>query len=473
MSILGNFDRMAALFGLAPKAQGARRVQLPPWANEGGWSDLQDPDRSTYERQAEQYKASPAFFASLSRVAEAAATAKLAVFKGMEEDAEAYKTHPFIDLLRQPAPGMEWLALDRFSLIESLVASLALAGDAFLYLGGRSDPSQPPGMLIPLRPDRVELVGQGALVTGYAYTVMGRTWPIGLADIVHFKRYNPANDVYGLGQADAASLATEADVSAQRHNRALFRNQARLSTVIESDEAFIDEDQRKLMEKWFKDKFTGGPDKAGQVAFLWAGFKARDMGMSQRDAEYIAGRKMNREDIFMALGVHPALMLSDDVPLANARTAEYLVGKYTLSPLLTRLANRFNAEVLPLYSPTDNLRFLDVVPRDTQQQLQQHTTYLDRGVLTINEVRNDLGMQKVDWGEQTWPEYHKGLGKSAAPEQEPEDERQPLQLAGRQQEPAGDDAAVDDADLETPKMHGAPAELQALFMAAAKVVTRG
>ena len=67
MSILGNFDRMASLFGLAPKAQVQRRVQLPPWASEGGWSDLQDPDRSTYERQAEQFKASPAFFASLTR----------------------------------------------------------------------------------------------------------------------------------------------------------------------------------------------------------------------------------------------------------------------------------------------------------------------------------------------------------------------------------------------------------------------
>jgi len=318
MSILGNFDRMASLFGLAPKAQVQRRVQLPPWASEGGWSDLQDPDRSTYERQAEQFKASPAFFASLTRIAETAATAKLAVFDGFEEDAEAYETHPFIDLLRQPAPGMEWLALDRFTLIESIVASLGISGDAFLYLGGRSDPSQPPGMLIPLRPDRVELVGQGSVVTGYAYTVMGRTWPISLADIVHFKRYNPSNDLYGLGQADAASLATEADVSAQRHNRALFRNQARLSTVIESDEQFIDEDQRKTMEKWFKDKFTGGPDKAGQVAFLWAGFKARDMGMSQRDADDLAAKTV-RNPALALLGLTTPDSFYDSIGSAAAR----------------------------------------------------------------------------------------------------------------------------------------------------------
>jgi hypothetical protein len=163
------------------------------------------------------------------------------------------------------------------------------------------------------------------------------------------------------------------------------------------------------------------------------------------------------------------------VPLANARTAEYLVGKYTLSPLLTRVANRFNAEVLPLYGPTDTLRFLDVVPRDTQQQLQQHTTYLDRGVISINEARTDLGMQPAKLGDVTWPEYQQSLGKSAEPEpkDEPDEERQPLQIAGRQQEPANEDGAVDDADLETPKMHGASAELQALFLAAAKVVARG
>lgn len=460
MSLMARVDRFAGVFGLAPKVDGRpRRVQLPPWANDQGWSDFEDPDRATYELQANQFRSSPAFFAALTRIAEAAATSKLGVFDGPGEDAEAIVDHPLLDLLRRPAPGMDWLGLDRFTLIESLAMCLTMGGDAFLYLGGRTAPTQPPGLLIPLRPDRVELLGRGNTVIGYRYTVAGQYFDISPEDIIHFKRFNPLSEIYGLGQAEPAYLAVEADISAQRHNRALFRNQARLSTVVESDLEFIDDDQRKLMEKWFKDKFTGGPEKAGQVAFLWAGFKARDLGMSNRDAEYIAGRKMNREDIFMAAGVHPALMLSDDVPLANAKTAEYLVARYTISPLLTRLANRFNAELLPLYGDGHTLRFLDVVPRDTQQQLQQHSIYLDRGVLSINEARADLGMAPAAWGDQSWPSYQASLAGPAPAEEEPIE------------------PAVDDAELDPPKLLGAgqraSAELQALLLAAARVVARG
>ena len=380
MSVMARFDQLAGVFGLAPKAGSRpRQAQLPPWALDRGWSDLEDPDRATYELQARQFRSSPAFFAALTRISEAAATAKIGIFDGAGEDAQAVVDHPLLDLLRRPAPGMEWLGLDRFTLVESLVASLSLAGDAFLYLGGRASAKQPPGLVLPLRPDRIELVGRGSIVAGYRYSVAGQQFDITLDDIIHFKRYNPLSDVHGLGQAEPSFMAVEADVSAQRHNRALFRNQARLSTVVESDLEFIDESQRQLMERWFLDKFTGGPDKAGQVAFLWAGFKARDLGMSNRDAEYIAGRKMNREDIFMAAGVHPALMLSDDVPLANARTAEYLVARYSIQPLLTRIANRFNAELLPLYGAGHTMRFLEVVPATSSSSCSS-TPHISTGV---------------------------------------------------------------------------------------------
>lgn len=478
MNLLSSVDRLAGAFGLAPKATGARRVQLPPWAQNPGYGNVDDDLDRNYERQAQQMEDSPPFFAALSRVIELAATSKLDVFTGPDEDATPIADHPFMALLRLPAPGMEWLGLDKFSLIESVAGSLALAGDAFIYLGGRADPSQPPGMLIPLRPDRVELLGAGNVVYGYRYSVNGQQFTLSLADIVHIKRWSPSSDVRGLGQGRAAFMAADGDISAQRHNRAIFRNQARLSTVIESDLDFIDDDQRKVMERWFVDKFSGGPDKAGQVAFLWAGFKARDMGMSQRDAEYIAGRKMNREDIFMALGVHPALLLSDDVPLANVRSAEYLMAKYTIEPLLTRICGRFNAEVLPLYGDGHTLRALDVVPRDTQQELQQHQTYLDRAVMTINEVRADLGMKKMPWGDVTWPEYQATVGK---PEPEPErpaldriggadNERRPMLQAGGKPDERPVDEALDMADTETPKMLS---DLPALFLAAARVVARG
>ena len=370
MNLLHRLDRAAAVFGLTPKANApARRpATLPPW-----WSTIGEqgaygegvPDPSVYVNQANRYITSPAFYAGVNSIAEAGALAELHVYDGPGADAAVLPEHSFLSLLRRPAPNMEWLSLDRFTLVESILASLAVTGNAYLYLGGRTTPQEPPTMLLPLRPDRLVVTPDKTTgVRGYEYRIGYHTWALATADVIHIRRYHPLNDFVGLSQVEPANYALATDFAAQQHNWAVFKHGARLSTVIESEQAHIDPADKLLMEQYWLDTYTGSPDKAHQVAFLWGGFKARDLGMNLRDAEYVEGRKLNRQDILMVLGIHPGLLMAEDVPLANARTAEYLFAKYTLHPLLLRIVYRLNAEVLTLYDPQHELRLAGVVPRD-------------------------------------------------------------------------------------------------------------
>jgi len=163
------------------------------------------------------------------------------------------------------------------------------------------------------------------------------------------------------------------------------------------------------MEKYWTDAFTGGPEKAHQILFLWDGFHFNDLGVNARDAEYSEGRKQNLRDILMATGVHPAIMMQENSSKAGASAAEYLFAKYTLSPLLERIRQRINSEVMPSYGNKHDFRFIDVVPRDTIQATSANVAYLDRGVMLINEVRTQIGLPQVDWGDITWPELRAKL----------------------------------------------------------------
>jgi len=376
MSVLGRVDRVMGAFGLAPKAAASRRrgPDLPGWwgtiGEQGAWGEG-IPDPSIYANQAQRYVTSPAFYAGVNRIAEAGATTRFVVRAGLADDAPEIPDHEFLALLRRPAPEMEWLSLDRFTLIESTLASLAITGNAYLYLGGRPSPTVPPTMLLPLRPDRLAPVADKLHgVAGYTYTIGYTEWPLSVADVLHIRRFNPLNDFVGLSQVEPANYALATDLAAQKHNWATFKNSARLSVVLESDQANVTKDDRDLMEQFWRDTYTGDPEKAHQVAFLWSGFKARDLGMNLRDAEYVEGRKRNLLDTLMVLGVHPGLLMAEDVNLANAKTAEYLFAKYTLTPLLTRIVNRFNAEILPLYGEGHTLHAVDVVPRDELYESQ-------------------------------------------------------------------------------------------------------
>jgi HK97 family phage portal protein len=404
MSLLGRFDGVASLFGLRPKSAPRRaRPALPDFwhaIGAGGAWGSGIPDPSLYAGQAAYYTRSPAFYAAVNRIAEAGAMAPAGVFASPAPDAAPIPDHPLLDLLRRPAPNMEWLSLDRFSLVESILASLAVTGNAYLYLGGRRSPTQPPAMLLPLRTDRLAPVGsQETGLAHYTYAIDGKEWHISPADVIHLRRWHPLNDWVGLSQVEPAYFPLATDQAAQRHNWAVFKNQARLSFVVESDQSHVDPAEKELMEQYILETFTGDPLKAGKVAFFWSGFKARDVGMNLRDAEYTEGRKLNRTDILMTTGVHPALLMAEDVPLANARVAEYLFAKYTLLPALMRIQNRFNAELTPLYGEGHELRFLDVVPRDIEQELREQEAYLDRGVMTPNQVRRARGWEPVPWGD--------------------------------------------------------------------------
>lgn len=411
MNIIAGIDRVAGFFGAEPKAQ-RRAPRKPPWvgaeaesASFGG--DI--PDSFTYSQIAEKYKKSPPYYAAVNLIARAIAMSNVAVYESDNEDSPIIKNHPFVALLKRPAPSMQWLSLDRFTVLESIAASLMIHGGAYIYLCGRNDDNTPK-MILPLRPDRIApFLDRENGVDKYKYTVDGKDWYIPIEDIVYVKQFNPTNDYVGLSPYEPANYSVSTDLAAQRYNWNVFRKGIRASGVIESDSSNINTEQRELMERYWTDTYTGSPDKAHKLLFLWDGFKFKDLGLNMRDAEYVEGRKINMRDILMVTGVHPTLLMQEGGTRATATTAEYLFAKYTLNPLCVRIAMRITAEIMPLYGENHEFRFIGVVPRDDVQTTQRHAVYLDRAVLRINEVRQEIGLQSVDWGDVSWPELRSSL----------------------------------------------------------------
>lgn len=332
MSLLQRLDRAAALFGLEPKATRGRRGNdtLPGWWQTiGHMGEYGEgiPDVSLYAAQADKYLKTPAFYAAVNRLAEAAAMAPAVVRDGSASDAKLLPEHPFLDLLRRPVWNMEWLSLDRFTVIESIVGSLGVNGNAYLYLGARPV-GWPPTMLLPLRPDRLwPRPDRQQGLKGYTYEINGRKWELDTRDVLHLRRWHPTNDFVGLSPVEPANYAIATDLAAQKHNWATFKNGARLSVVVESDAEHVDLEDKKNMEQYWIDTFTGNPEQAHKIAFLWGGFKAKDWGINARDAEYVEGRKLNRMDMLMASGIHPALLMAEDVNLCHDDETEVLTDR--------------------------------------------------------------------------------------------------------------------------------------------------
>jgi hypothetical protein len=105
-------------------------------------------------------------------------------------------------------------------------------------------------------------------------------------------------------------------------------------------------------------------------------------------------------------GIHPGLMESEDVNLANAKVAEHVTRKHTLRPLLTRIADELTDNVLPFYDLPAKARFVNVVPQDEELEAMVEKTKAETHATQAQAIAllvQTFGLQTavelgIEWG---------------------------------------------------------------------------
>ena len=102
----------------------------------------------------------------------------------------------------------------------------------------------------------------------------------------------------------------------------------------------------------------------------------------------------------------PLLSDLERATFSNVNTAERLFWRNTILPELQFIEERLNRMLLPrLGYPDLEVRFdvsaIEALREDEDSRVRRETQLLDRGVLTINEVRRSRNLPDVPWGD-TW-----------------------------------------------------------------------
>jgi len=367
----------------------ALRVRAPHLAAVAQHNAFAWPALSTYERQAAVYESSVWVYTAVNRIAEAAALTPLHLFRLEGERRVPLIAHPAERLLAAPNPF-----LSGFDLIEQTVGALELTGNAYWFLAG--DARGLPAQIWPLRPDRVSVVpDEREHVRGYIYEIDGRQIPLDAVEVIHFRRWHPRSDYYGLSALQAARLAVQNDAAMAAWNRDAFGQDRAIPAGIVSVGEFVsDEDFERLKREWRES--YGGPER--RTAFLrGGGITWQSIGLSQQDVDFLRGRQFNREEIYQAFGIPPG-MWSENATEANARVAERIFIERTLWPKLVRLAGKLSADLLPFWGSDLVAEFEDIRPTDVSTRLAEIRTAYP--VLSINEVRaRYYDLPPVAWGE--------------------------------------------------------------------------
>ena len=259
----------------------------------------------------------------------------------------------------------------------------------------------------PLRPDRVRILpDRENYVKGYVY--LGLTGPVAYTseELIWIRYFNPLEEYAGLSPVAPVRLSVDMGLDALKFNRNFFRNSAQPDVIFTTEESMTDEEVENFYQRW--DKRFRGPGNAHRPAiasFIKDIKTVSPAGISQREMDFVQSLRWSLEDVSRAFGV-PKPLLSDleRATFANINTAERLFWRNTMIPEMAFLEEQLNEKLLPrLGYPELKAKFdltaIEALGEEESNRVAREVQLLDRGVLTINELRRQRNLPDVPWGD--------------------------------------------------------------------------
>ncbi len=305
-------------------------------------------------------------------------------------------SHPAARLLDRVNP---WHT--RADLWRATETHLCLWGAAFWAIERDAD-GQPE--LWPLRPDRVAVIpDRQRYVRGFVYRGVAEPVAYTPDEIVWLRYFNPLEELAGLSPLAPARLSADMGHEGLRFNRHLLRNSARPDFLLLTNEEMNETELEEFYARW-EMRYRGSAN-ANRPAVASEVRDVKTLGLSHRDIDFIQGLRWSLEEVSRTYGV-PKLLLGDfeRATYANVQASERMFWRNTVVPEVRFLEEQLNRMLLPrLGYPQLSVEFdlstIEALQEDENNRVQRESALLDRGVLTINEVRRERNLPEVPWGD--------------------------------------------------------------------------
>ncbi len=362
------------------------------------------------------YEKSLYVFACVSKIAEKTASADIALFRiiNSKGDREEVLNHEALDLLFKPNPFQT-----KKEFLEITSINQSLTGDAF-WFKVRADN----GRVIELwnlRPDFITIVKSSTdFIKGYIlHKADGSEEFFKPDEIVHFKKPSPLDEFYGASPLSSAKLRVEIEEFANKYQRDFFLNNARPDAILKSTNPITAAQKTDIRDAF--GKRHRGVGKNSRIGIFEGGLEYQQISISQREMDYIESMKFTRDDILVAFQVpKPIVAITDDVNLANAKTALEIFLSQTIKPEVEAMTEKITQMlIMPDFGEELFLDFDDPTPENREKTVKEYETGINKW-LTSNEVRAFENLPPLDGGDVMYQSLGlQPIGVSPAMEENP------------------------------------------------------
>jgi len=281
--------------------------------------------------------------------------------------------------------------LSRFTLIKLIVQSVILKGNAFCYIYRAQD-----GTVLGLRfleaSDVVIYYNKQKDLLYYDCPIVSKKH-IEPINMLHFilHTYDGINGLSVLSFANRTLNITNASENSAKY---FFENGMNVNGLLKVNTPINQKQKDEIRQSW-NQAYSGS---GGGLAIINANMEYQQLQLSPEDSQLLASRQFNVADIARFFNINPLLLGGESS--ATYSSLEMLQNAFlvhTLQPYISMIECELNRKLL---KPSEsNLNIIletnDLMRIDKQSQANYYGSMVKNGILTLNEVRKELGYNSI------------------------------------------------------------------------------
>lgn len=356
--------------------------------------DIENPSLSGMYVSEENSITVSGVFACVRVIAEDIASLPLPLYKRLPRGKEKAVDHPLYYLIHD-SPNEDMTA---FAFKEAMMTNLLLWGNA--YAQTIRDKNGQIVSIHPLLSSRMTVTKDQNGELKYSYTnEKGETFTLKKEQLLHIGGIG-FDGISGLSPISVAREAIGLAKATEVYGNKFFANGARPGGVLEHPGTL--KDPSKVRESW--EAVYKGANNAHKIAVLEEGMKYHDIGMPQKDAQFLETRQFQLNEICRIFRVPPHLvgdLSRSTFSNIEHQSIDYVV--HTLRPWLVRWEQAINLNLLNVFERKDYFAKFNVdglLRGDFATRMNGYAVGRQNGWYSANDIREleDLNPIPEDQG---------------------------------------------------------------------------
>jgi len=220
--------------------------------------------------------------------------------------------------------------------------------------------------------------------------------------VIRFFFPDPENMWASEGYLAPEAVTADGLKFAGQHLRRRYEKDATPKSVLETGvdaTAFSKTERDRFAAEWSKNYNTRFGKNTDSPAILPVGYKLIEM-MMQSGADVVPLLEFWRDEQLMGYSVPRSILgqvVSGD--RSSAETNQYVFDRHAVKPVANLIADALTLQLAPDFDSGIFVQFEEFVSDDKEFTLKQEASDLLGMVRSVNQVRQDRGLDPIDWGE--------------------------------------------------------------------------